>query len=178
MQARPDIHSRRCGECRELQHAFTLIELLIVVIILGILAAIAVPQFSDASQDATVATLRSIVDSVDRQIKVRRAKNPLGAYPPAIESTWFAGGLPSHPSNTFGVAAVEIDATANRFHPTDKVLKAGAGGAFWYNPTEGVFRARVTDQGSTAKTLEIYNRVNESSEVESDDDDEGWGRWS
>jgi prepilin-type N-terminal cleavage/methylation domain-containing protein len=160
--------------------AFTLIEVLIVVIILGILAAIVVPHFSDASHDAIEATLRSTVASVDRQVKYRRAKSPIGSYPETIDSSWFAGGLPGHPENSFGVPLIEIDATAGRIHPVDKVLDADAAGAFWYNPTEGVFRARVTDQGSSAKTLEFYTSVNGSGgdEPVDEDEDDDEGRWS
>ena len=46
-------HGRKSG--------FTLIEILIVVIILGILAAIVIPQFSNASNDARKSSLASTV---------------------------------------------------------------------------------------------------------------------
>lgn len=47
---------------------FTLVEILIVVIILGILAAIVIPQFSEASTAAKDASLKSILQSTRAQI--------------------------------------------------------------------------------------------------------------
>ena len=47
---------------------FTLIEILIVVIILGILAAIVIPQFTNASKEAKQASLVTMVQSMRSQV--------------------------------------------------------------------------------------------------------------
>ncbi len=151
---------------KPIRSAFTLLEVLIVVIILGILAAVVVPQFSNASQNANRATLQSTLDVIQDRIEVLRQRSPTSEYPATIDASWFSSGVgPSHPENSDGIANVEVDTTADRLHPVNKVLKAGVAGAFWYNPTEGVIRARVADQGSSASTLIFYNEVNESSET-------------
>src|SRR4051812_11691044 len=54
---------------------FTLIEILIVVIILGILAAIVIPQFSSASSDAKKAALRSTVQTLRSQIALYKLQH-------------------------------------------------------------------------------------------------------
>jgi len=58
-----------------LRKGFTLVEILIVVVILGILAAIVVPQFASASQDAIKSALRSQTQTISAQIELYRVQN-------------------------------------------------------------------------------------------------------
>lgn len=143
--------------------AFTLVEVLIVVIIIGILAAAVVPQFTDAAQDARLSTTAELVRAIQRKLSEQRVR--AGAWPATIEASWFEGmQLPEHPENDMGEPTIHVLSAAGTSHPTNKVLKAGVGGAFWYNPAEGVIRARVADQGTSAATLDAYNAVNQCNE--------------
>ena len=55
--------------------AFTLIEILIVVVILGILAAIVIPQFTKASEDAQGGNVASQLSTIRNQIELYRVRN-------------------------------------------------------------------------------------------------------
>jgi general secretion pathway protein G len=57
------------------QKGFTLVEILIVVVILGILAAIVIPQFTDASTEAKESRLLSDLQSVRSQIELYKIQH-------------------------------------------------------------------------------------------------------
>ena len=59
--------------------AFTLIEILIVVILLGILAATVIPLFGDVSDEAKVSAQASDLHALRGQVQLYRAKT--GGYP-------------------------------------------------------------------------------------------------
>ena len=61
--------------------AFTLVEILIVVVILGILAAIVVPQFTSATQDAMAGNLQDQLTTLNNQLELYKARNN-GRLPP------------------------------------------------------------------------------------------------
>jgi general secretion pathway protein G len=54
---------------------FTLVEILIVVIILGILAAIVIPQFTNASTDARKSNLTSQLQTIRSQVSLYRVQH-------------------------------------------------------------------------------------------------------
>ena len=59
---------------------FTLVEILIVVIILGILAAIVIPQFTEASNDARESSLDSNLQTLQSQFELYKVQH-LDVYP-------------------------------------------------------------------------------------------------
>ena len=71
---------------RTIKRGFTLIEILIVVIILGILAAIVIPQFSNASNDARKSNLQSTVQTLRSQIQLYKLQH--GDTPPDLVANW------------------------------------------------------------------------------------------
>ncbi|MCP4759207.1 MAG: prepilin-type N-terminal cleavage/methylation domain-containing protein [Planctomycetes bacterium] len=66
---------------RRAARGFTLIEILIVVVILGILAAVIIPQFTNAADDASVSSARTQLQTMRSQIELYRSQQ--GNYPAA-----------------------------------------------------------------------------------------------
>lgn len=62
---------------------FTLVEILIVVVILGILAAIVVPQFTNAANDARSGNVATQVNTIEQQLELWAARNN-GTYPDLV----------------------------------------------------------------------------------------------
>jgi prepilin-type N-terminal cleavage/methylation domain-containing protein len=135
------------------RNAFTLIEVLIVVIIMAVLAATIIPQFSESTKDAKTSSLDFNLHTVRSQIELYKVhhlgKLPTvtdfadqmtgktdvdgtvdasGAYGPYIQ-----GEIPANPfTNTNDVVAVATEGTV----PTAIV----AGGAGWqYDQSTGGF---------------------------------------
>lgn len=61
---------------------FTLIELVIVILILGILAAAAIPKFVDLSQKAKVASDEAVIGGLKSAINIQYAQNALNGIKP------------------------------------------------------------------------------------------------
>lgn len=136
---------------------FTLVEVVIVVLILGILGTVAVGKFRYTQEDVLEATLRTNLDNIYDAIDL----NSPGKLPSSIPADWFvAARIPRHPQAS-GSAWIQVDSTPNKTEPTAKVLTASLA-HYWYNPTNGIVRARVGIIGSEPETLEFYNLVNDS----------------
>ena len=77
-------------QVKQAKKAFTLVEVLIVVVILGILAAVAVPKFASASDDAKTTAVQSTVAGVRASIATFRTNAVIQGndpYPTLVELT-------------------------------------------------------------------------------------------
>ncbi|TKJ35217.1 MAG: hypothetical protein CEE38_15420 [Planctomycetes bacterium B3_Pla] len=79
------------GQKMRAKSGFTLVEILIVVVILGILAAIVIPQFTEASTEAKTSSLATDLSSVRSQIQLYKIQHN-DNLPGVINGTHTAGG--------------------------------------------------------------------------------------
>ena len=122
---------------------FTLVEILIVVVILGILAAIVIPQFTDASTEAKRSSLASDLQTVRSQIelyKIQHNDNP----PSAVGATFVAQMTGT--TNVNGTAGTDFGPYLERI-PTEPFTNSAVVGntsatvGWCYDTTDGSFWA-------------------------------------
>ncbi len=68
--------------------AFTMIELVFVIVILGILAGVAIPRLTATRDDATITKARTDISAIRSSIKTVRAQRVLEgntSYPPTLD---------------------------------------------------------------------------------------------
>lgn len=142
MQLMSNRNARRTG--------FTLIELVTVIVILGILSAVALPVYLDYRQDAKIAACKGVLGGVRAAI----------ANYYAYSATSSGGGTLKYPAlsdlSTVGVVVTDTmgdnpfdsDATKNNVVAgTTKGTIVGNTGGWAYNATTGQFWANTNTTG-------------------------------
>ena len=127
-----------------MSRAFTLIEILIVVVILGILAAIVIPKFTNAAEQTNETSLARTLQVVRHQIEYYRAREL--ADPDLIGGQWddllHYDYLHSVPLNPVSLGTVVAAAPA-----------VGVGWV-WRDDGSGIFELYATDHTWSAEFVE------------------------
>lgn len=119
------------------RRGFTLVEVLIVVIILGILAALVVPQFTNAAVDARLGSVASQQRTVELQLELYRAR--FGVFPAADVMT--AAPTDTTLGGSFGIL---IDLGYLKRSAVNPFTSGDLIGTDWtYDPTLGTITAVV-----------------------------------
>jgi general secretion pathway protein G len=149
---------------------FTLVEILIVVIILAILAAIVIPQFSMATTDARVSTLRADLQTIRNQLETYKFQH-YDTYPGAAMQTQMmqfsnvAGETSATQDTTYYLgpylSTIPINPVSGSrdvriVSGTTTFAAPTADAGWWYNSTSGQFRADLADFHTTGSGVK-YN---------------------
>jgi len=122
------------------QGGFTLIELVIIIVVLGILAAVAIPKYQDLTAEAKEAAARAALGGLRSGITIFYANQAVttgtAIWPTQVQletyGTVMAQGIPKNPYQTDTNAPDSICTGVTR-----GVLVAGGRGGWCYEATTG-----------------------------------------
>ncbi|MGB9856569.1 MAG: type II secretion system protein [Dictyoglomaceae bacterium] len=138
------------------EKGFTLIELMVVIVIIAILAAVALPNFMGATEKARESAVRSAMKTIQTALEMY-ATDHSGTYPDDTEAT-FTGILQYLPGNAFP----KSPATNTSYSPGSNLLLGETAAPETNSNDTGKQYAIVYqyDPVANSYTLDGYNRTN------------------
>ncbi len=124
------------------QRGFTIVELLIVIVVIGILAAITIVAFNGVQNRGKTASAQSLANSIDKKLEAWNATT--GSYPPycdfatnSIAATGTASGIGAAgctASATAGPVEAKLDNVSSIIINTSSLSSTNATTAVRYEP--------------------------------------------
>jgi general secretion pathway protein G len=152
---------------------FTLVEILIVVVILGILAAIVIPQFTNASESAKAGSMVSQLQTIRSQLELAQFNH--GGIYPDLSGGWTYMTTATDPFSTTAGAYTASDndgdevgpylqqAPVNPFMRSSTVGAAAADGVGWvYSQSTGQITAVIPE---SANPTELGLNANDYAQI-------------
>lgn len=141
------------------------IDSLIVIMLLAVLGGVVMLHQSRKQGERDLAQTQQALSALHAQTAYQSTvKSAMAGHEQVlvyIEPAWFGEQLPKNQLISGDRPWLDLAPPGDLGeHPPDPIILDDQQAAFWYNPTLGVFRARVEPQLSEAKTLELYNQVN------------------
>ena len=146
----------------KVRNAFTMIELIFVIVVIGILASIAVPRFAATRDDATFVRAKSQVAAIRSGIALQRSQNMLqglSAIPARLDSASASASIGTplfyfNDGNASNILQTPILVDNNAWTKTGVnaySVNIGAGQAvpFIYNGATGTFGCNINDADPT-----------------------------
>lgn len=121
-----------------MKKGFTLIELIMIIVILGILAAVAVPKYFDLQTEAKVAAEKGVVGGVRAGILTYFAQNK--AYPIAGNLDGVAVNGDCAAANVCFDTVLQQGGITSDWSKVGDVYTGPAGNAYTYTPASGDFK--------------------------------------
>ena len=144
-----------------------LINGLTLLMIAGLLAGVAWYHQKEWSVRNHLDYVSGEVALLRQQILFRAAMgkvelSPQG-FPVTVDPDWFTSGLPGNPLLESTHPWIEICDSNDweQYHPVDPVAVSRKSAQFWYNPANGIVRARIPVGISDAASLKMYNHIND-----------------
>lgn len=148
-----------------------ILDIIAVLTLAGLIAAVVMFQRVRAERETDIARTITELRRLEREIKYRAVTgnalntkvNEVG-WPVTVEPSWFENppvNTVVSPDRPWLEVAPADD--AGLLHPRVRVTIDEEHASFWYNPYQGVVRARVPVMVSDTDAAELYNRINGSS---------------
>ena len=167
MAEKPKRDGAPTGECKPVRRLLSYI--MFCVLLSGTIAAWSWNRSERDQLDSQVDEARQAAQRLERAIRIQAATGKTAingrGWPETVEPAWFNDDPPLNPFIPVGRPWVEV-ASEDEEGLTDPPIRQSVTrdlAMFWYNPANGVVRARVGPMISDQRAVDVYNRINNSS---------------